>query len=270
MLGCREQRNKFLTTGKMRTMYLNPSDDQFEWQMVSTLKTEIEDFPCGEIQKQESPDFIIRAPDKTVGIEVTRAINPNPTNPTPLTEIRGAQFKCLKMARQILANKRDAPVEVEVKFRDDQTRIDIKEAARELCDFVLEKVDNIDDTKTWHYYESELKHISWISIHLDTAHGKKWLNEHRVNLILMNWVNTNPHEIIQKAIDSKKAKLAGYQGQCDECWLIIGVNELTAPEAIKVLEIDDSTYFSDFARTYFVRAFEGRVCPLKVVPSNKN
>lgn len=253
----------------MSTMYLNPSDDQFEWQVVSILKTEIEDFPCGEIQKQESPDFIIRALDKTVGIEVTRAINPNLANPTPLTEIRGAQIKCLKMARQIFVNERDAPVQVKVKFRDDQTRIDIKEAARELCDFVLEQVDNIDDTKPWHYYQSGLKHISWISIHLDTTHGKKWLYEHTVEPIIMNWVNANPHEIIQKAIDSKKAKLAGYQKQCDECWLILGVNEITAPEAIMVQENDDSTYFSDFARTYFARAVEGRVWPLKVVPSKK-
>ena len=258
-----------MTTDKMMTMYLNPSDDQFEWQVVSILKTEIEDFPCGDIQKQESPDFIIRAPNKTVGIEVTRAINLNYANSTPLTEIRGAQFKCLKIARQILVNERDAPVEVKVKFRDDQTRININEAARELCDFVLEKVENIDDTKTWHYYESELKYISWISIRLDTTNGKKWLNEHRVEPIIMNLVNTDPHEIIQKAIDSKKAKLAGYIGQCDECWLIIGVNEISAPEAIKVQENDDSTYFSDFARTYFVRAVEGRVWTLKVVPSKK-
>ncbi|MFX0202952.1 MAG: hypothetical protein ACFFCW_43165 [Candidatus Hodarchaeota archaeon] len=254
----------------MRTIYLNPSDDQFEWQMVSTLKTEIDDFPSGEIEKQESPDFIIRASDKTVGIEVTRAINPNLANPTPLTEIRGAQFKCREMARKMIANKRNAPVEVKVKFRDDHTRINIKEAAKELCDFVLENVNNIDDTKTWHYYESGLKHISWLSIHLDTAHGKKWLHEHRVDPIIMNWFNINPHETIQKAIDSKKAKIAGYHGQCDECWLIVGVNEITAPEAIMVLENDDSTYFSDFARTYFVQAVEGRVWSLKVIPYNKN
>jgi len=268
-LGYREQRNKFLTIGKMMTMYLNPSDDQFEWQVVSILKTEIKDFPCGEIQKHESPDFIIKAPNKTIGIEVTRAINLNYANSTPLTEIRGAQFKCLKMVRQILVNERDAPVEVKVKFRDDQARIDIKEAVKELCDFVLEKVENIDDTKIWHYYDSGLKYIGWISIHLDTTDGIKWLNEHRVNPIIMNWVNTDPHEIIQKAIDSKKAKLAGYLGQCDECWLIIGVNEISEPEAIKVQENDDSIYFSDFARTYFIRAVEGRVWPLKVVPSKK-
>jgi len=172
------------------------------------------------------------------------------------------------MARQNLAKKRDAPVEVKVKFRDDQTRINIKEATQELCNYILEKVDNIDDTKSWHWYESGLKHISWISIHIATTFGKKWLNEHRVNLIHINDVNTNPYDIIQKAIDSKNAKLAKYQKQCDECWLIIGVNELTAPEAVKVPDNDDSTYFSDFARTYFICGVEGRVWPLNTVPSN--
>lgn len=253
----------------MRTMYIDPSKDQFECQVVSILKSKIEDFPCGEISKQESPDFIIRTSHKTFGIEVTRAINPNYVAPTPLTEIRGAQLKCLKMARQILDNEKKTPVEVKVKFRDDRIRIDIKEAARELCDFVLEKVDNLDDTKTWHFCESRLKYISRISIHLGTARGKKWLNEHRVKPIIMNWVNTNPHGIIQKAIDSKNAKLAGYQAQCDECWLIIGVNEIAAAEAIEVLDNDDSTYFSDFTRAYFVRAVEGQVWRLKVVPSRK-
>lgn len=250
-------------------IYVNPSKDQFERLMFETLKTKIDDFPCGKIEKQESPDFIIKEPDRTVGIEVTRVTNTNHAGPTPLTEIRGAQFKCLKIAKQILVEERVVPVEVKVKFRDDHARIDIKNAARELCNFILEKVDSIDDTKTWHYYESELKHISWISIHLDTAFGKKWLNEHRVQLIHMNYVNTNPHDIIQKAIDRKNAKLATYQKECDECWLIIGVNEITAPEAITILNNDDSTqYFSNFARTYFVRGVEGLVWLLNMAPSN--
>ena len=250
-------------------MYLNPSKDQFEWQVVSILKSKIEDFPCGEINKQESPDFIIRTPHKTFGIEVTRAINPNCAAPTPLAKIRSAQLKCLKMARQILDRERKAPVEVKVKFRDDEIRIDINEAAKELCDFVLEKVISIDDSKTWHYYESGLIYISWISIHLDTVHGKKWLHEHRVKPIIMNWVNTNAHKIIQEAIDSKNTKLAGYRTKCDECWLIVGVNEITAAEAVEVLDNDDSTYFSDFTRAYFIRAVGERVHRLKVVPSPK-
>ena len=251
----------------MKTMYLNPTDDQFERQVVEILNTEIEDFPCGELKKHESPDFIVKAPDKTVGIEITRPINPNPTGSTPLTMIRDAQNKCLVKLRHIIANKRDAPLEVKVKFRDDQAPIDIDEAARELSAFVLEEADSIDDTKTWHFYESGLNYISWVSIHLDTVHGKKWLYEHRVERIIMNWVNAHPHEIIQKAIDSKNAKLAKYLGQCDECWLIIGVNELTAPEAIVLLEDHDSTYLSDFTRTYFVSAVKGSVKRLKVVPS---
>jgi hypothetical protein len=236
--------------------------------MVSVLNTEIEDFPCGEIKKQESPDFIIISPNKTVGIEVTMAINPNSAGPTPLTEIRGAQFKCLEMVRQNLAQKRDAPVEVGVQFRDDHTPINIKEATRELYNFILEKVDNIDDTKSWHWTESGLKYISWVFIRLGTISGKKWLNKHRVHRIYNCEVNINPYDIIQKAIDSKNAKLAEYQKQCNECWLIIGVDELTAPGAVKILDNDDSTYLSDFARTYFISGFEGLVWPLNTVPSN--
>ncbi|MCK4820707.1 hypothetical protein KA005_33385 [bacterium] len=253
------------------TTYVNPSKDQFEWLMFETLKTKIDDFPCGKIDKdkQKSPDFIIKEPDRTVGIEVAGADNPNHAGPTPLKEIRGAQFKCFRIAKQILVEERDAPVKVEVKFRDDKSRINIEDAARELCDFVLKEVDIIDDTKIWRYYKTERKYIRWIFIHLGTSFGNKCLNEHRVVPISSHFVNTNPHDIIQKAIDRKNAKFAKYQKKCDECWLIIGVNELTAPEAITIEYNNDSTpYFSNFARTYFVRGVEGLVWLLNVVPSN--
>ena len=45
--------------------------------MVHILQKEVEIFPYGEIEKRESPDFTIRSPDRTVGMGVTRAINPN-------------------------------------------------------------------------------------------------------------------------------------------------------------------------------------------------
>ena len=238
--------------------------------MLSTLRDEIEDFPQGIIDRPEaqgSTDFVIKTSGTTIGIEVTRVVNPNYVNSTPLPAIRDAQVKCFRKAKQILTERRIPPLDVKVRFHNDSVRINIEEATQELCDLVQNKLRSIDDTKTWYYSGGKLKYISRVSIHLGTNLGKKWLYEHRVGRIHANRVNTQPCDIIQERIDDKHKKLANYQEQCDECWLIIGVNDWTAPEAITVEGSEDTTYFSDFARTYFVRGVEGRVWRLKTIPS---
>ena len=252
----------------MRKIYSNPSKEIFEDLMVKILKAAIDDFPRGDKDRPDPPDFIFRSANQIVGVEVIGIQNQNHTNNMPLKQIRDAQFRCLRKTKELLAEKREAPVEVKVKFRDDYIPIEIEKTAEELCDFVLQKASQIDDTNDWHYYESGLKQISWISIHLDTSFGKIWLDEHRVENLSIFYTNDTPYEIIQRAIDSKNKKLDNYLKECDECWLIVGVNEQSHAEAITVKEGDDSVYFSDFARTYFVSGVLRKVLLLNVAPSS--
>ena len=54
--------------------------------------------------------------------------------------------------------------------------------------------------------------------------------------------------------------------KCDKCWLLIGVNEWAAPEAVAITEELKSHVFSgDFQRLFFLRNIEGVVVELRII-----
>jgi hypothetical protein len=245
----------------MRIVYELPTDDQFERSVLELLKSQVRNFPEGEWKKSEAPDFLLDLSEGHVlGLEVTRPID---TRSSRMAAIRSAQEKVLRRTRELLSASDLEPVEVKVKFRSDSTEMDPTASARDILGFVRSELPMLDDTKTWHYYESRLESVDWISIHRGTVEGKRWLRDHRVSQIHINWVSVDPLDAISDAINHKNDKHWKYRLRCDECWLALAVNEWTAPEAIDITDnLSDREYLSEFSRLFFVRAVEGKVVEL--------
>ena len=254
----------------MRVLFENPSNKQKEQSFFETFLAHAPGIPEGSWHKSESPDYILEADERVFGIEVTTLMRDNPSNNTPLAAIRDAQIRCLQRARTLLQRSQIQPVQVKVNFRDDNSPIDVEEAAMELSEFVTQKIGIIDDSKTWAFHESGLKNIKTVFIHLNTTHGKRWLEHHRVGPIHMNWISVDPVDLVQRRIDEKQRRIFDYLKKCDECWLIIGVDEWTAPEAIDLTENGIShRYRTDFSRLFFVRNIDGKVYELSTAPWNQ-
>lgn len=245
----------------MRTLYSNPNKWEKEQSFFETFRSARTDLHIQNPRrgKPTEPDYIFSISQKKIGLEVTSPVK------ELLAPLRTAQDKCLKKAGQVAKQIGLEPVEVKVQFRSDRDPIDIDKAAEELVQFVKKEIPKIDDTKSWHYYESGLKYIKWISIHLGTVNGRTWLPTHRFERIHMNWVRINPIDEIQSLTGKKQSKYNGYIKTCDECWLLIGVNEWTAPEAVAITKKLRSHVFSgDFRRLFFLRNIEGSVVELKI------
>ena len=107
-------------------------------------------------------------------------------------------------------------------------------------------------------------------IHLGTSQDRPWRDHHRWSRLHINWVRIDPIAHPQNAAD-KKAKLHGtYLVQCDECWLLIGVDEWTAPEAVAVTDRTLShEYDCPFARLYFLKNVEGHLDRLRITTVRK-
>ena len=156
-------------------------------------------------------------------------------------------------------------VGVKVQFRSDHDPIDIDKAAEELVQFVKKEIPKIDATKSHHCYESGLKYFKWIIIRLGTINGHKWLPHYRFERIHMNWMERDPIDRIQSLIAKKQPKYHDYIQSCDECWLLIGVNEWTAPEAVEITsETKNHVFSGTFQRLFFLRNIEGNVVELKI------
>ncbi|MFH1925717.1 MAG: hypothetical protein ABIK32_04410 [Chloroflexota bacterium] len=245
----------------MRTLYSNPNKWGKEQSFFETFRSARTDLHIQNPRrgKPPEPDYLFSISQKTIGLEVTSPVKESLAPP------RTDQDKCLKKASQIAEQVGLETVEVKVQFRSDHDPIDIDKAAEELVQFVKKEIPKIDDTKSWHYYESGLKYIKWISIHLGTVNGHTWLPNHRFERIHMNWMERDPIDRIQSLIDKKQSKYHDYIQSCDECWLLIGVNEWTAPEAIAITSETKNHVFSGaFQRLFFLRNIEGSVVELKI------
>jgi len=244
----------------VRTLYSNPNKSEKEQSFFETfLSAKRSDLNIEKYDKGESPDYILYISQEKIGLEVTALVRDE------LAAIRTAQIKCLQKSTK-LARQKDLPlVEVKVEFRSDGDPIDIDEAATELVDFVEKKILEINDKKFWHYYESGLKYIKWIIIHLGIVNGQQWLPDYRFEPIHINWMRINPIKEIQARIDEKQLKISSYRKKCDKCWLLIGVNEWATPEAVAITEeLESHAFSSGFQRLFFLKYIEGSVVELKI------
>lgn len=255
----------------MGIFYLDPNKSQKEQSFFETFLSNVRGLHIQNWDRSEAPDYILYTSQGRIGLEVTALVLTNPKGQTPMAAIRAAQNNCLKKAAELAEQHSLGPVEVKVKFRSDLQPIDVGVGAKELVEFVKEKFNEIDDTRIWNYPESGFKYSKWISINLGTCNGHRWLSEYRFARMLVNWMRVDPVEEIQARIDEKQAKIKNYIQRCNECWLLIGVDEWTAPEAVAITEKLNTHKFSgDFRRLFFLRNIEGKLVELKIDPAQRS
>lgn len=248
----------------MRILYLNPNNSQKEQAYFEVFLSAMGEISIDKWEKGEAPDYVLYISGKRIGLELTTLVLSE-----ELAAIRAAQNDCLRRGAELATRCSMDAVEVGVQFRSDYDRIDAAATAEELVEFVKQKIAKIDDSKTWHFYESGLKHVKWVHIQLGTVNGQRWLFVHRFGRIHMNWMRVDPVEEIQARIDEKQRKFQNYTRRCDECWLLIGVDEWTAPEAVAITEqLETHSFSGDFQRLFFLRNIEGKLKELRIVPAS--
>jgi hypothetical protein len=241
----------------MRTLYEKPSNLQREDSLFQTFLRLEPDQPGGTWTKTEAPDYVLAAGDVTIGLELTSLVD------SELAAVRGAQHRVLERAQQIATSSGITPLDVKVKFSSDRAQVPPEEAAIELFTIVKGCLPNLDDTQIHHLSGFHSKYFSMLTVRLGSNGGKQWLDHHRWHHLHMNWVRRDPIQQIQQAIDDKSKKLEAYLTKCNECWLLIGVDEWTAPEAVALTDQGLEYQFSSrFARTYFLRNIEGSLVRL--------
>ena len=254
----------------MRILYESPSRQEKEQSFFDSFLTLATDVPPGAWERGERPDYVLTAGSRRFGLEITTLIGDASGRGARLAAIRRSQDKVLRMAADSVTAAGIPPLEVKVMFRDNNSLVDEGAGTAELLVFVRDALSQIDETRTWTFNTPAMRHISRVHIHLGESHGRSWLDHHRWSRLHINWVRIDPIAGLQNAVD-KKAKLhASHLARCDECWLLVGVHEWTAPEAVTVTgSALPREYRCPFARLYFLKNVEGRLYRLRIAPGQE-
>ena len=178
------------------------------------------------------------------------------SNNPSLASIRAAQNKCFIKAQKLAESSNIPPLDVKAKFVSDSRFVDADFAAKELYNFVVNKLPDIPEQGVLDIKNKELTYFDWIRIR--RSEENDWYRLH----VYVSKIN--PTEEISKALANKQAKYSEYLNCCDKCWLLIGIDEWTAPEAFNVNEDLDFTFKCDFERVFFLHNITDKLVELKI------
>ncbi len=250
---------------KLRKLYLNPNSEENERSVVETFIELEPELKGVQYRKEESPDFIFDSNDWKIGVEVTTLIHKKiESEKSQPAAIRNSQQQALIKGRKMAEESDISPLEVKVRFQNDFKPIKVNVVAKELFDYVCDWLPEIENKGDIYSFHPNLKYIDWIQIQSGVCDGKNWLKEHRWERIHGGWVVIDPIDKLTDLITRKDGLYRSYMKKCDECWLLISVNEWTTPEAFDITEITlNHTFYTQFHRVYFLRNIENKLWRLK-------
>lgn len=235
----------------MKVIYRYPKKEEREISHMQNFVSLFKDFKIEKWEKKEPPfpDFIIYKETSTIGIEHTSLIN------NQLMEIKKAQEKCFKIAMEMAKEHKVVPLVVNAKFISNSRFLNIQQSAQELYDFVFNSLSSIPKKNYLDKKPKNLQYFDWIRIRNSESHD--WCE---LKIFISD---INPIEKIINTIKSKEKKISNYLKHCDACWLLIGVDEFNAPEAIKLTDELNYKFESEFDRIFVLHNYEDDLVELK-------
>ncbi len=227
-----------------------------KWSL-ERFKNSIDDFPEGEIEPGEGPDFIVRGTDRTIGIELTDLYRKSSAGRTSEQAIESMRKLLVSCAQKIYEAKNLPPViasfylhnEIQIK------KSEINNFSRELAHLVAE---NCPDPNSrceipdgWDDMRKLPNGLTLVSINrLDV------LTKSQFRAPSATWVATLEQRDIEAAIVSKDLKYKSYKTKCDEVWLIISADTESMATWFELdVKILNKTYSSEFDRVFLVQQF---------------
>jgi hypothetical protein len=235
----------------MKIIYRYPKKEDREISHMQNFVCLFKDFKIEKWEKKDPPfpDFLIHKETNTIGVEHTSLINDQ------LMGIRNAQQKCFKLAMEMARANNLPTLVVKAKFISNSKFVNIQQSAKELYDFVVDSLPSIPNKSYFDEKPKNLQYFNWIRIRNSESHD--WCE------IKMVISKINPIEKIKNTIESKEKKVSNYLKHCDICWLLIGVDEFNAPEAIKLTDELNFNFESEFDRIFVLQNYKDELVELK-------
>ncbi len=249
--------------------------DKREWAIIQTFRSYCPDFPIGELEKSEAPDFLLRTDNRLYGIELTELKYEREDKEFNLRAHEDFLSQLMQDAQALFESKNDSKLVVDVHFSnelndtvssldDDVRNIIRQDFAETIVKLVEENIPEatgiqykIDRTSKYGFHNLPNK-IECINIKNVTG---RWYDGLWYAAISTKIKPLSVASVSQRLI-AKEGKLRKYNPECDEQWLVIiqnsflmssSYNPLTANEALS------HTYHSTFDKVFVFERSVGSV-----------
>jgi hypothetical protein len=232
-----------------------------EKKSLNKVKNFYKNFPIGEIDDSESPDFIIRGNKKRIGIEIIRLFKDKTEQELNTLARENSQDFIVAEAKKICETRKIKPLKVDISFNSypDIFKVNKKESAFQLAHSIIDNIpSNKKHISVKNKFDGTIPEIinSFFILHSSTMNKHQWL------VLRAGRVSTDFISEIQRVIN-KKNKYNIYLTKCDECWLVIDAPG-NSPSSFfdPVDETINYAYKSKFNKTFFVGGFIQRFIEL--------
>ena len=239
-------------------------DKREELADLKQFRSQIDDFPAGEVVPDEEPDFVILSPSVRIGVEHTRLFKSAGSDKYPAQAEESQRREVVSMARQLYELRALPPLRVSIffgrlQFMNSSERF---EFARAIANCVVQNLPQA---------ESQTR-VEWAPDRSNGLPGKvDHINIHRREIQRVGrwydpqagFVLEDARDLIQEAISKKAKRYSDYMKKVGECWLLLVADGMKPSSMIRPdEEAIAAQYVSPFARTYFMRCVDPTIIQL--------
>jgi len=225
----------------------------------------VDDFPEGEVEHVDEPDFLIHSPSGIVGVEHTQLFKPNKSDKPPTQAFESQAEEIVALAQEHAELRATPPVNAALFFnlRNTLPKARRLELARAIARVIHDNVPQQNESIQLEYRPGgpgeQPPEVDLIILSRDEQRKRHYWQTSEAGLVLRDC-----RHVIQNTIDEKSTKLPKYLAKCAKCWLLM-VSDGLRPSG-KIFPDDKSAvhcYESRFERTYFLDCTNNRLHLLK-------
>ena len=225
-------------------------------------------FPQGPIEDSERPDFLVRSPGRTVGIDVVDYVRgQGPKDGSPELRLEKLGERIAAEAGRAWAERRGDPVDIWFFFRPDALpdKASVRALVSSLVEFVSSNTPPANSGAV-EFHDTQLAGgtlegvVDRVRIlRRPGAESSLWMYTPKASFISV------AQEEIQRLIDNKSGLVDAYLRKCHSVWLLIVAywGSSLARSGRPFDDAQDHTFHSRFERVFFFNMENGSVLDLK-------
>ena len=234
--------------------------------LLQRFRESFPEFPSGEIEATENPDFLIHAGTGKVGIEVTLLHRNTTGNKSPLQEQESLRRLIADKARQLYESQGGPHIHVNVHFNGQNRlrRRDLKSAAKELASLILKNIP--EQGKSVSLQETEDNWQQWPGTLVRVSIARfAVLTKTTCCPTDAGFVPKVEPSLVQSVIDRKNPRCSAYRSCCAELWLLVVADGFALSSVFIVdPEIRTHAFVASFDRVFLFQNFEKKVFELRI------
>lgn len=199
-----------------------------ERQYLDEVRDLLADFPLGDIQEREHPDFLVRTSDRVIGIEITELHRAIDGQPLPMQSREAIRDQIVQRVKALYDGEGLPLIDCCVHLKDlSYRRKEIEPLAAKIAALAKR---NIPPEGTLAKHEQyDWVNREYFPEEVDAIRVARYdgLMESFFGNAGSIWAEPLTLDAVRAVIETKDAKIDEYLCQCDEAWLVIVTDSRT-------------------------------------------